>query len=426
MFLLGVPLWEGHSLFADEDVLLDSGPYPTTDQQGGEYVRPELSLYSLSTEKILTMPAAYWRGGCLPTAVAMVFLYWETQGLVDLFPSNEGFDFQSSQNIGQIASSGHYSDYYYPYDTSDNILADRSDDDPSTWRDDDCVADVLHTSWSRYRMPSGGASGSAPENYLPDWVSSQNPSYELEIDTYSARNLSNNFWPTIVAEIDAERPLIAYVNSTKGSSTADHAVTVIGYGIDDTDTKYYYAYNTWDYSVHCYQYGLNTQMDQWGISNLVVMNVLEQADLATVHEFYNSYSGAYFFSANEAEVTEVKTNNPAWTYIGEAFQVETEKASNNVPVYRFYNALAASHFYTASEAEFESVKANLSHYLTYEGVAFYVRAVQDENTYPVYRFYIYKTASHYFTISEEEKDSIIQNQDSSVIQYEGVAWFSQK
>jgi len=419
--VFGLTLVSAFFLSAEERIL-DSGPFPQPNQQGGEYLLPELSLHALESEKVLNVPAAYWRGGCLPTAVAMVLMYWESQGLVDLLPSNEGFHFNSSRNIEQIASSGHYGDYYYPLDTSDNILPDRSEDDPSTWRAHDSVGDVLRSSFSRYRMPAGATSSWAPLDYLPNWVSSRNAHYSLDVDLDSSRN----YWPRIVSEIDAGRPLIAYVNSTRGSSVEDHALTVVGYGQDGTGTRYYLTLNTWDYSVHRYQYGLNTEMDQWGISDLVTMNISEQAPLAMVSKFYNPTSGAYFFSANGAEVNEVKTNNPAWNYIGTAFQVEMEPASNNVPVYRFYNQLAASHFYTANHAEYESVKANLSHYLHYEGIAFFVRAARDENTYPVYRFYIHKTASHFFTVSEAEKNAIIANQDPSVIQYEGIAWFSRK
>lgn len=43
---------------------------------------------------------------------------------------------------------------------------------------------------------------------------------------------------------------------------------------------------------------------------------------------------------------------------------------------------------------------------------------------PVYRFYAPKTASHFFTISEEEKDWIVANVPASDLKYEGVAWYA--
>jgi len=43
-----------------------------------------------------------------------------------------------------------------------------------------------------------------------------------------------------------------------------------------------------------------------------------------------------------------------------------------LPVYRFYNKVNGSHFYTVSEAERNNVIATWPHIYTYEGVAFYL------------------------------------------------------
>ena len=405
------------------EVTLDSKKYPTPEQRGGEYVLSELSLHRSGTEKVLQVPAAYWEGGCLPTAVGMVFMYWEMKGLTDLLPGNNGFHFESSANIVGIASNGYYNDYYYPEDTDYNILSDRSETDPSTWRNDDCIADALGTSRSRLDCSTGATLGEMPQARLPYWATTRNSHYISTIRSYGSAQLGSQLWQTIVKEIDGDRPLIAYVNSTRGSSDVDHAVTVVGYGEQD-GTRFYYALNTWDFSVHRYVFGTEYERNQWGIGDVVLFNFSAQSPLAEVHKFYNPTSGAYFFSMNEEEVNTVKSSNPAWSYLGAAFKVESENEFNNVPVYRFYNFLSASHFYTANESERDTVIANLSHYLRYEGIAFYVRPNQIAGTLPVYRFYLPKTASHYFTIDEAEKEQIRQSGDPSKIQYEGIAWFS--
>ena len=264
--LLFLNLW---SLCAE--VTLDSPKFPSPEQRGGELLLSELSIHAVGSEKVLSVPAAYWEGGCLPTAVGMVYMYWEMKGLTDLIAGNSGYHFETAQNVVGIASSGYYNDYYYPEDTDAQILADRSNSDPSTWRANDCIADVLGTSRSRLHCSTGATLGDMPQIMLPGWVTSRNPIYASTVKTYSNRQLGSRLWQTIVQEIDSDRPLVAYVNSTKGSSDVDHAITVVGYG-EQNGTRYYYALNTWDYSVHRYQFGTEYERDQWGISDVVLFD----------------------------------------------------------------------------------------------------------------------------------------------------------
>mgnify|MGYP001460988642 CR=1 FL=1 len=50
----------------------------------------------------------------------------------------------------------------------------------------------------------------------------------------------------------------------------------------------------------------------------------------------------------------------------------TPPAASSMPVYRFYNKANGSHFYTVSAEERDTVIANLSHIYSYEGVAYFV------------------------------------------------------
>ncbi|MRS12262.1 MAG: hypothetical protein EG823_04220 [Actinobacteria bacterium] len=96
------------------------------------------------------------------------------------------------------------------------------------------------------------------------------------------------------------------------------------------------------------------------------------------------------------------------------------------PVFRFYNAKAATHFYTASAAERDTVIATWPDVFTYEGIAF--SALGDAPFPPaepyrasLYRFFNMRNGSHFYTISAEEKASI-EAKYPLVYRYEGVAF----
>jgi L,D-peptidoglycan transpeptidase YkuD (ErfK/YbiS/YcfS/YnhG family) len=92
-----------------------------------------------------------------------------------------------------------------------------------------------------------------------------------------------------------------------------------------------------------------------------------------------------------------------------------------VPVYRFYNARTATHFYTASEAEKNSIVANLSSIYSLEGMAYAIDAASPKNGTPLYRFYNPSKGVHFYTASEAEKNEVISRL-SGAYKFEGVAY----
>ena len=75
-----------------------------------------------------------------------------------------------------------------------------------------------------------------------------------------------------------------------------------------------------------------------------------------------------------------------------------------------------------NEEEVDSVLFRLSDRFTLEGLAFYALPGPVQGALPVYRFFSLMTGSHFFTISEDEKDWIIANIKPSQLAYEGIAW----
>ncbi len=90
-------------------------------------------------------------------------------------------------------------------------------------------------------------------------------------------------------------------------------------------------------------------------------------------------------------------------------------------VYRFYNFKQGVHFYTASEEEKNSVIARLSSVYRLEGVGYNINVANPANSHPLYRFYNFKQGVHFYTASEAEKANVIATLGSTY-RYEGPAY----
>ncbi len=94
-------------------------------------------------------------------------------------------------------------------------------------------------------------------------------------------------------------------------------------------------------------------------------------------------------------------------------------------VYRFWSDKNQGHFYTMSDTEANSVINNYpSDVWNYEGVAWTAFPSQQPGTLPVYRFWSDKNQHHFFTISEDEKNHIIATYPKNVWNYEGIAYYA--
>jgi hypothetical protein len=96
-------------------------------------------------------------------------------------------------------------------------------------------------------------------------------------------------------------------------------------------------------------------------------------------------------------------------------------ASGPFPVYRFFNNNAGGHFFTISESEKNTV---INHYnwFRYEGIAFHAYPTQQPGTLPIHRFFNNDAGGHFFTISESEKNTVINNYNW--FRYEGTGFYA--
>ncbi len=99
---------------------------------------------------------------------------------------------------------------------------------------------------------------------------------------------------------------------------------------------------------------------------------LPAAGTAGIHRFYNARSGAHFYTPYDDEQAAVLAKWPTiFSYEGRSFPVSTTPGAGKIAIYRFYNTKTGAHFYTASAAEADQVIAKYPGLFNFEGVGFY-------------------------------------------------------
>jgi len=219
------------------------------------------------------VPSYIWHHGCGPTAVGMVVGYWDSNGFPDLVDGDASTQtsganaMMSDDNDNPIcndAYSDHYRDYSCPEDSYPNMQQDKSTTGGA--HASNCVADFMQTSWS------------SENNYYGwSWYSAVPMSFTMYVDliapTYDATATNLNYyifsWEDYMAEIDAGKPIVLLVD-TDGSGGTDHFVPAIGY---DNSTMEYCCYNTWDHSLHWFQWRELNSGNTWGIYGATIFDL---------------------------------------------------------------------------------------------------------------------------------------------------------
>jgi len=91
-------------------------------------------------------------------------------------------------------------------------------------------------------------------------------------------------------------------------------------------------------------------------------------------------------------------------------------------VYRFWSPVLGSHFYTISEAERDKLVKEYPDVWVFEGAVFQGATTRlDSDLAPVYRFWAAKTATHFYTIDQAEADRLVKD---PAWNFEGVAFYA--
>ncbi len=103
----------------------------------------------------------------------------------------------------------------------------------------------------------------------------------------------------------------------------------------------------------------------------------------------------------------------------------TDTQVSTKPVYRFWSNKLQSHFYTISEAEKEAMTTKYAQdEWRLEGIVYNAIEKDTPHATPVYRFWSDEKKSHFYTASKTEKDKVIANYPKHVWRYEGIAYYA--
>jgi len=219
-----------------------------------------ISAVALDYEVVISdVPAYLWLNGCGPTAAGMVIGYWDGQGYDELVDGSATSQTPAVNDM--ISSSGNYDDYCVPIDSSPVLLPDLSELPFGDEHPDDSVADFMKTSQSYHNNYYGWSWFSHVDDSLSAYVEFADARhYDAHVENLVWGSLT---WTRFRSEIDANQPVILLVD-TDGNGGTDHFVPAIGYG-EQSGTLMYACLNTWDSSIHWYEFAQMAGGQPWGI-----------------------------------------------------------------------------------------------------------------------------------------------------------------
>lgn len=147
---------------------------------------------------------------------------------------------------------------------------------------------------------------------------------------------------------------------------------------------------------------------------------VSDAQRQPVYRFFNTSTGAHFYTISAAERDQVIARLPHYHYESIAFYASPQAATNMVPISRFFNQTSLAHFYTASPQESAHVQQKYPQF-SYEGTSWYASEQSQSGMAPLFRFANLHTGTHFYTVSEAERDSILRSLPD--YRYEGVSYY---
>ena len=251
-------------LAADLEIFPDAagGPLPNQSQAWDGYQMQSSGEPAGGgiIKTIANVPAYIWTHGCGPTAAGMVMGYWDLHGYPNLVPGDATT--QTTAVNDMIANAQHYNDYSVPLDGFGNIMADKSSTGGA--HASNCIGDYMRTSWSSLALPYGWSGFGDVDSAMDSYANQRGyAGATVAEETWGAFT-----WSDLVGQIDAGRPMVFLVDSD-GNGGTDHFVPIIGY---DTGTTRYACYDTWDTSIHWYDFRAMSSSYAWGIFGATYFN----------------------------------------------------------------------------------------------------------------------------------------------------------
>jgi len=138
---------------------------------------------------------------------------------------------------------------------------------------------------------------------------------------------------------------------------------------------------------------------------------------------YNTRDRIHFYTADPVERDYLLTRYSIFNYEGVGFYAYAAPSADVATVHRFYNNSTGAHFYTINDQERQAVQANFVPPFSYDGVAWFASTAAIPEAKPMYRFYNRATKTHFYTISEDERN-FVQANFADEFQLEGIAYYA--
>lgn len=145
------------------------------------------------------------------------------------------------------------------------------------------------------------------------------------------------------------------------------------------------------------------------------------APRSAVYRFFNTRTGAHFYTISSAERDYVIATYKEFNYEGPVFYAYPAATSGQGPVYRFFNTRTGAHFYTISSAERDYVISAYQDF-TYEGPQWHAQTGTGNSSTAIYRFFNTRTGAHFYTINALERDYVMATYKE--FNYEGAAYYA--
>jgi len=146
-----------------------------------------------------------------------------------------------------------------------------------------------------------------------------------------------------------------------------------------------------------------------------------------LYRFWSPVHMRHFYTVSETEKESFINNADVWTYEGIAYYVPSDaNTPGSLPVYRFKGVSTVAYFYTITESEKDRLINEFADFWAFDGAAFRAfppEAPQPEGTAPVYRFWSPVSIAHFYTMDEQERDALIRDYPTFWT-YEGIAWYA--
>ena len=139
----------------------------------------------------------------------------------------------------------------------------------------------------------------------------------------------------------------------------------------------------------------------------------------SVYRFYNTQTGAHFYTIKAEERDLVINSYKAYQYENVVFQAYAQPGEGLVAVHRFYNRKTDSHVYTVNDGERAAMQADSATF-GYDGVAWYAKAEAAGDTVQVFRFRNVQSGRYFYTANAGERDYVMATYAD--LKYEGVSY----